>query len=87
VRDALLPGDPADEGHDRLGRVDRVGEHRLTRLQLGRVPDLGVVRSTCTRLGSSAGYVCSTSSRMPELTAITASAASTAVFSTHDDTL
>jgi hypothetical protein len=29
VRDALLPGDPADESHDRLGRVDaEVGEHQ-----------------------------------------------------------
>ena len=44
------------------------------------------LRTTWTRLGSSAGYVRSTSSRIPELTAITASAASIAVRSTHEDT-
>ena len=42
--------------------------------------------TTCTRSGFSAGYAASTSSRMPELTAITASAACTAVRSTHSET-
>ena len=43
------------------------------------------LRTTWTRPGSTVGYTRSTSSRMPELTAITASAAFTAVCSTHDE--
>ena len=43
MRDALLPGDPADERHDRAAEVDaEVGQHRLARLRLGRIPDVGV---------------------------------------------
>ena len=42
VGDALLPGDPADEDHDRTVRVDaEFGQHRLVVGGHG-VPDLGV---------------------------------------------
>ena len=44
------------------------------------------LRTTCTLSGSRRGYASHTSIRMPELTAITASAYSTAFFSTQLDT-
>ena len=40
---------------------------------------------TCTLAGSIAGYAASTSSRIPALTATTASAPSIAVRSAHDE--
>jgi hypothetical protein len=44
------------------------------------------LRTTCTWLGSSVEYTRRTSSRIAELTAMTASAPNTAVRSTHVDT-
>ena len=43
MRDTLLPGDPADEGDDGTAEVHaQIGQHRLARHRLGRIPDLGV---------------------------------------------
>ena len=84
----LLPGDPADERHDRALRVDaELGQHRVVGLRLGRIPDLGVdaVVHHVHPVGVQRGIGPQHVARIPELTAITASAASKAVRSTHDD--
>ncbi len=64
MRDALLPGDPPDEGDDRAGRVDAelrpstdsAPRRALLACATGYQTSVSIpLRTTCTRLGSSAG--------------------------------